>query len=202
MLSFGTDPNWRTFSLCILLIWQGSFYIAAPLFSLLSLSREALLGAHVRVTEQGRPMLEQLAARWVMAFSMVLIGAFSLIRFLPSPTTLPEYARFLPVDLSPEQIIGREPQGTAPATATVTIPSTASGIATVTVESANCRAKPRGSAEKITILYKGQQVEVLARNDDLQNPWWYIKIPNSSGNCWLWGMTAKLTGNIGQIPIR
>jgi hypothetical protein len=76
-----------------------------------------------------------------------------------------------------------------------------SGIATVNVESANCRAKPKGNAERITILYKGQQVEILGRNADLQNPWWYIKIPDQSGNCWLWGMTAKMTGTLEKIPI-
>ena len=45
LLAFGSDRNWRTFSLCILLIWQGSLYLAAPLYSLLSLRREAALGA-------------------------------------------------------------------------------------------------------------------------------------------------------------
>jgi hypothetical protein len=80
LIAFGSDRNWRTFSLCILLIWQGSLFIAAPLYSLLSLRREAALGAHVRVTDQGKPVMEQLAARWIVAFSMILIGAFSLIR--------------------------------------------------------------------------------------------------------------------------
>jgi hypothetical protein len=67
------------------------------------------------------------------------------------------------------------------------------------VESANCRAKPRGGAERITILYKGQELEIVGRNEDLTNPWWYVKIPG--GNCWLWGMTATMTGNIEEIPI-
>jgi hypothetical protein len=204
LLAFGYDQNWRTFSLCLLLMWQGSLYVAAPVYSLLSLNREALLGAHVRIVEQGKPMMEQLAARWVVAFSMVLIGAFSLIRFLPSPTTLPGYARFLPVDLSPAQIIGREPAATVSpgtVTATATIPPTVTGMATVTVESANCRAKPKGNAEKITILYKGQEVEIVGRNDDLKNPWWYVKIPGQSGKCWLWGMTSKLSGSDSAIPI-
>jgi len=146
--------------------------------------------------------MEQLAARWVLACSMVLIGAFSLMRFLPSPASLPDYARFLPVDVSSEQLIEGQPEGGTPAaTATATIPSTASGIATIKVESANCRAKPRGGAERVTYLYKNQQVEILGRNEDLVNPWWYIKIPNSGGNCWLWSMTATLTGNIEEIPI-
>jgi cellulose synthase/poly-beta-1,6-N-acetylglucosamine synthase-like glycosyltransferase len=207
LLAFGSAQNWRTLSLCILLIWQGSLYIAAPLYSLLSLKREASLGMQARVTDQGKPMMEQLAARWVMAFSMVLIGAFSLVRFLPSPTILPAYARFLPVDLSPEQIIGREPGGvtasTTPdaSTPTVTIPSTAAGIAMVKVESANCREKPSGNAEKVIVLYKGQAVEILGRNNDAINPWWYIKIPETGGNCWLWGMTTDLTGTLEQIPV-
>ena len=203
LLAFGFDRNWRTFSLCMLLIWQGSLYLAAPLYSLLSLRREAALGATVRVTEQGKPVMEQLAARWVLACSMVLIGTFSLVRFLPSPATLPDYARFLPFDLSAEQIVGGPPDGTStPETpAPPTLPATISGIATIKVESANCRAKPRGGAERVTYLYKGQQVEILGRNEDLVNPWWYIKIPNSGGNCWLWSMTATLNGNIEEIPI-
>ena len=202
LLAFGTDRNWRTFSLCILLAWQGSLYIAAPVYSLLSLKREAALGAHARVSEQGKPVLEQLAARWVVAFSMVLIGAFSLIRFLPSPAVLPGYVRFLPVgsvELLPEQVA--EIEATAITTATATPALTGVATATVKVESANCRAKPRGNAEKITILYKGQMVEVVGKNEDLSNPWWYIKIPDSGGNCWLWGMTTTLTGSDSNIPI-
>ena len=137
---------------------------------------------------------------------MVLIGAFSLVRFLPSPTTLPGYARFLPADLSPQQVIGREPQEVIPAATdvaavTATLPSAATASATVKVESANCRAKPKGNAERITILYKGQEVGVLGRNDDLRNPWWYIKIPDQNGNCWLWGMTTTMKGTLEEIPI-
>jgi cellulose synthase/poly-beta-1,6-N-acetylglucosamine synthase-like glycosyltransferase len=214
LLAFGTDRNWRTFSLCILLIWQGSLYLAAPLYSLLSLNREAALGAApaVQVTDQGKPVLEQLAARWVMAFSMVLIGAFSLIRFLPAPTGLPDYVRFLPedsssaVDFSREQAMGPEPTATrSPTTPPSAAPTSALGAtvatATVTAESANCRARPRGGSERITFLYKNQQVEILGRNDDQGNPWWFIKIPDSSGRCWLWGMTATMTGNVEDIPI-
>ena len=214
LLAFGSDRNWRTFSLCILLIWQGSLYLAAPLYSLLSLKREAALGAApaVQVMDQGKPVMEQLAARWVVAFSMVLIGAFSLIRFLPAPAGLPDYARFLPedsasaVDFSPEQSAGREPGSTAspgPATPEVPTPTLAAtgAIATITVESANCRAKPRPGGERVTFLYKDQQVEIVGRNDTPANPWWYVKIPDSEDHCWLWGMTATITGNVEEIPI-
>jgi hypothetical protein len=208
LLAFGFERNWRTFSLCILLIWQGSLYLAAPLYSLLSLKREAALGAPARAPEPGKPVLEQLAARWVVTFSMVLIGAFSLIRFLPNPAGLPDYARFLPDlsvegDLSPQQVIGREPGGSTAVPAALPTPTlVATGaLATITVESANCRERPRGGAERIVFLYKDQQVEIVGRNDDPGNPWWFIKIPDSTGHCWLWGMTASMNGSLEDIPV-
>lgn len=202
LFTFGIDQNWRTFSLCCMLIWQGSLYLAAPLYSLLSLKRESALGAHPTLTEQGKPMLEQLAARWVLAFSMMLISAFSLIRFLPSPATLPEYARFLPVELSPTQAVEAPPVGRVSVAATPTTPPpTGSAIATIKVESANCRAQPRGNTQKITIFYRDQKLDISGRNDDPNNPWWYVNIPNSNEHCWLWGMTANMTGNVETIPV-
>jgi hypothetical protein len=174
----------------------------------LSLKREAALGAApaIQVTDQGKPVMEQLAARWVVAFSMVLIGAFSLIRFLPSPTTLPDYVRFLPADSSLGQSVEREPEATAspgqatPELATPTLAATGA-TATITVESVNCRSKPRPGAERVTFLYKDQQVEIVGRNDTPANPWWYVKIPDSNDHCWLWGNTAKMTGTVEEIPI-
>jgi len=187
LLSFLTDRNWRTFSLCVLLFWQGSLYIAAPIYSLLSLKREAELASPI--AEQGKPVMEQRAARWVVVISMVLMAAFSLISLLPSPAGLPRYVRFLPIDLSPQQLTIHQRD------------STGAPTVKVTVESANCRAKPRGNAQRITILYKGQEAEILGRNGDPNNPWWYIKIPNMSGNCWLWGLASTTIGNLDQIPI-
>ena len=187
ILSFSLDPNWRTFSLMVLLFWQGSLYFAAPIYSLLSLKTGA--GIAPRGVEQGKPVMEELAARWVVAVSMLLIAAFSLITFLPTPSGIPGYASFLPADLSVQQIVGRDP------------PSEDVPLAKVTVESANCRSRPLGNSEKLTILYKNEEAEILGRNEDLSNPWWYIKIPRRSGYCWLWGMTATTTGNLSDIPI-
>ena len=195
LLYFGTNPNWRTFSLFALLVWQGSLYIAAPIFSLLSLKREAAMAS--QVIEQGKPVMEQRAARWVVVISMLLIAAFSLITLLPTPRNLPGYSRFLPIDLSPKQLIG----GGGDSTTVGGGDSTNVPKARVTVESANCRAKPLGKADRITILYKNQEAEIVGRNEDPNNPWWYIKIPNTGGNCWLWGMTTTTTGNLDEIPI-
>lgn len=184
ILSFSLDPNWRTFSLMILLFWQGSLYLAAPIYSLLSLKTGA--GQAPRGIEPGRPVMEQIAARWVVVACMLLIAVFSLITVLPMPSGLPGYSRFLPIDLSIQQLVGA---------------ATGAPMATVTVESANCRAGPFGNSEKVALLYRGQEAEVVGRNENPGNPWWYIKIPNSGGNCWLWGMTATTTGNVDQVPI-
>lgn len=202
VLSFILDPNWRTFSLMVLLFWQGSLYIAAPIYSLLSLKAA---GASAPRVEQGKPVMEDLAARWVIVGSMLLIAAFSLITLLPSPAGSPGYARFLPVDLSVQQLVNdpdsennnNDNNNVSGGRGSATDVPTAK----VTVESANCRARPRGNSDKITILYKNEQAEIVGRNADTNNPWWYIKIPNRSGNCWLWGMTAVTTGNVDEIPV-
>jgi hypothetical protein len=73
--------------------------------------------------------------------------------------------------------------------------------ATITAESANCRVRARASSGIVIFLYKDQQVEIVGRNDTPANPWWFVKIPNSTGRCWLWGMGAKMTGRIQEIPI-
>ena len=212
LFAFGTDRNWRTFSLCILLMWQGSLYLAAPLYSLLSLQREAALGASPRVAEQGKPVMEQLAARWVVAFSMVMIGAFSLIRFLPSPAGLPDYARFLPqdpgADASPERAPELVPEIAAePTLELATIPAATPTLvftgatATVTVDSANCRDRPRPGGDRVTYVYRNQVLEVVGKNGDPLNAWWYVKLPEGDVYCWVWGMTAQLTGSPDEIPI-
>jgi hypothetical protein len=189
LLSYAINPNWRTLSLCILLIWQGSLYLAAPIYSLMSLRREAKLSS--QVSERGRPVAEQWAARWVVAVSMVLVAAFSLVSFLPEPVALPDYTRFLPVNLSISSPGGSDEP----------VASGNGNTATVTVHSANCRERPRANGERVTILYAGDTVEITGRNEDVNNPWWYVKIPNSTESCWLWGMTAETSGPVEQLPI-
>ena len=204
VLAFGSDQNWRTLSLCLLLVWQGSLYVSAPFYSLLSLHREAALSSSTPVTDQGKPVVEELAARWVIAISMVLIAAFSLIAVLPTPAGLPTYTRFIPVNLSPTEQAGSEPNsvGNEPESTPVPdVPNVTVATATVTVQSANCRARPLGGAERITIFYRSQELEIVGRNADPTNPWWYVKIPETDGNCWLWGMTTSMTGNIEKIPV-
>jgi hypothetical protein len=80
-------------------------------------------------------------------------------------------------------------------------PSVDNPIAKVKVQSAYCRAKPLGKAEKIALLYRNQEAEIVGRNEDPHNPWWYVKIPDQGGNCWLWGMTSTTSGNVDGVPV-
>jgi hypothetical protein len=69
---------------------------------------------------------------------------------------------FRPIDLSAEQIIRSEPEATPPAALTPAV----ADIATVTVDSANCRDKLRRNADKITVFYRDQELGVLRKDDD------------------------------------
>ena len=46
--------------------------------------------------------------------------------------------------------------------------------AKVKVQSANCRARPLGGAKKVILLYRNMEAEIIGRNDDPNNPWWYV----------------------------
>jgi cellulose synthase/poly-beta-1,6-N-acetylglucosamine synthase-like glycosyltransferase len=192
LLAFITNQNWRTFSLGLLLCWQGSLYLAGPVYSLLSMGREADHGA--RITDQGRPVGEQWAARWLIALFMIMTGAFSLISLLPSPSQLPPYTRFLPQDVAVPQLHG---QATRPATRTASNRPTA----TVSIHSTHCWSGPSRQYKQVRVVLRGQKFEIMGRNADARNPWWYVQVPDDDLKCWLWGMAATTTGPVDGIPI-
>jgi hypothetical protein len=80
--------------------------------------------------------------------------------------------------------------------ASVSVPT-----AKVKVQSANCRAQPVGKAGKVSLLYRNQEAEIVGKNDDPNNPWWYVRLPDQGGNCWLWGKTTTTTGDLDGLPV-
>ena len=127
------NPNLRTLALCLLLFWQGSLYLAAPAYSVLSIRREAAYAPR-DVADQGKPVLENRAARWAVGFISVLILAVSVMRLLPSPTGLPGYTRALPADLSAKGLIQAVQEN-------VNKP-----VATITLDQVNCQ---RGAGDSL-----------------------------------------------------
>jgi hypothetical protein len=63
----------------------------------------------------------------------------------------------------------------------------------------NCRSGPGKKYKIITILRIGTTAEVVGRN--LDQTYWVIKNPSGSGNCWVWGYYADVTGSITNVPI-
>ena len=63
----------------------------------------------------------------------------------------------------------------------------------------NCRTGPGKPYDIITILRVGKVADVIARNSD--ETYWVIQNPSGSGQCWVWGRYAHITGNTANLPI-
>jgi len=105
LLAFTAHSNINNFGLLGLLIWQGSLYLAAPFYSVLSSGREMVTQTG-QIKDQGKPILEHWAARWAVGLVTIGLISMALLRFLPSPpqSTTP-YTRYLPEEVPPQQLI-------------------------------------------------------------------------------------------------
>jgi hypothetical protein len=74
-------------------------------------------------------------------------------------------------------------------------------MAKVKVQSTYCRGQPAGKSARVILLYRSQEAQILGRNDDPNNPWWYVNISAEKGNCWLWGKAVTTSGNLDALPI-
>jgi len=83
-------------------------------------------------------------------------------------------------------------------TPTVTLTPTPS-VPTATVsQNTNCRTGPGTQYDLIGALLIGQSAEVVGKNS--ASNYWIIKTPGGSGNCWLWGQYATVSGNTANLP--
>jgi uncharacterized protein YgiM (DUF1202 family) len=92
------------------------------------------------------------------------------------------------------------PTETPSGTATVSPTATLSGPAATFIKNANCRQGPGTQYETVTSFLAGQTVEIVGRNPDFDNTWWYVKIPDSNGKCWVSLTTAQAYGDFDSIP--
>jgi uncharacterized protein YraI len=83
-------------------------------------------------------------------------------------------------------------------TATITLtPTPEVPTASVSVNT-NCRTGPSTQFDLIGALTVGQTAEVVGKYQN--GAYWIIKTPGSSGNCWLWGNYATVSGNTSNLP--
>jgi cellulose synthase/poly-beta-1,6-N-acetylglucosamine synthase-like glycosyltransferase len=165
-LSAGTiaivnNPAVRTAFLGALLAWQGSLYLAAPFYSLLSIQHQIRLPLRGWDIQYGLGILERTAALTVAAVMLAAALVVAFIQLLPQPSQPPSYAQYQPADVPPARLLGLEqvpieeravpptptltPQPTTPPTETPvptetptlspTLPVTATPTLTPTLES-------------------------------------------------------------------
>jgi len=129
-------PQWKTFWLGFLLAWQGSLFLAAPYFSLLSIrAGEPVATMRQPSLDRGRPVTESPAAKWAWASAFLLAALVFVAIKIPLPTNLPGYTQYQPPDIPPGVLIGADtptPMPTLPALPTPTPSPTLPVISTGT----------------------------------------------------------------------
>jgi cellulose synthase/poly-beta-1,6-N-acetylglucosamine synthase-like glycosyltransferase len=104
LLAFAAHPQIRTLFLGGLLSWQGSLFLAAPVYSLLSARGDRL--QQVKTVDRGIPMMEQYAALWALGMAAILMIAVMGYFLLPGPVHLPGYTRYQPPEVPPSRLLG------------------------------------------------------------------------------------------------
>ncbi len=84
-------------------------------------------------------------------------------------------------------------------TATIAPTATLSGPVATFIKNANCRQGPGSGYEVVTSFFKGDTVQIVGRNPNYNNTWWYVVIP-SGGKCWVSLTTAQAYGDFNTIP--
>lgn len=67
-------------------------------------------------------------------------------------------------------------------------------------ENTNCRTGQSASFQRLTIIMKGEEAEVVGR--DNTGDYYYIRQPDQPVNfCWLWNAYATPSGPIDSVPV-
>ena len=144
-------PQFKTLWLGFLLAWQGSLFLSAPYFSLLSVRAGAPAPTMRQPSlDRGRPVTESPAARWAWASALLLAALVFVALNIPLPNTRPGYSQYQPPDIPPQVLIGAPsplptitptsllappPTVSTPTPIPMTPANTATGIPTMTVTS-------------------------------------------------------------------
>ena len=110
---------------------------------------------------------------------------------LPLPTVSPPTV--------PPPTFTLAPVETAVSTATTVPAATLSGPVATFIKNANCREGPGSQYDVVMSFFEGETVQIVGRNPDYNNTWWYVVIP-SGGKCWVSLTTAQAYGDFDAIP--
>jgi uncharacterized protein YgiM (DUF1202 family) len=68
------------------------------------------------------------------------------------------------------------------------------------IKDTNCRQGPGTQYDVETSFFNGETVQIVGRNPDFDNTWWYVVIPATGGKCWVSLTTAQASGDFDAIP--
>ena len=103
------------------------------------------------------------------------------------------------IALSVQQTMAMMATDTPSLTPSVTLPLTPEKVmVSVSVET-NCRSGPGQVYDYLGGLMIGETGEIFAR--DPTERYWYIRNPDATGFCWIWGEYATVTGITSSLPI-
>ena len=107
--AFLIRPEVKTLWLGLLLAWQGSLFLAAPYFSLLSIrSGEPAPTMRQPSLDRGKPVTEKPIAKWAWASALVLAALVWIGFQIPLPNERPGYSQYQPPDIPPQVLFGIE----------------------------------------------------------------------------------------------
>jgi len=122
-------------------------------------------------------------------FVLVLLGGITLACTLPTgPNPQPPVNPTLPPVAATSQVsiptasttlLPTAAQTFTPtATVTLTVSPTPSVPTALFIMNANCRSGPDKTKTAVMSFLEGETAEILGRNNELDNTWWQVKIPN------------------------
>jgi hypothetical protein len=123
---------------------------------------------------------------------------------LPSGGPNPQQTASVPTQPGSTPILLATETFTPVATFTITLtptitPTFTPSVPMVTVsQNTNCRTGPGQAYDIVGGLLVGESAEVVGKYQS--GSYWVIKNPDSSGNCWLWGNYATVSGNTASLP--
>jgi uncharacterized protein YraI len=91
------------------------------------------------------------------------------------------------------------PTSTPSATPTLTATAAAATVSLEVTVPTNCRIGPGKAYDKVSVLWPGKTVKVIAR--DANAYFWVVENPEGDGNCWVWDKYATITGSTDDVPI-
>lgn len=103
--AFWHTPETRTLLMATLLFWQGGLYLAAPVYSLLSMGAQDIGRSEVPARNA---VNENWAARWALGLVVVAVAAGAIALLIPRPEVPSYYSRYQPQDVPPGRLFGFE----------------------------------------------------------------------------------------------